>query len=453
MGTLLKVVRRPAYTAIALLLLGLAISAGTATFMLIDAVLLRPLPVEQPERLVTVSLVTPRTRIVGYSYPLYLDLSGAHRTLTGLAARATTPLSFTLGRGTERIIGEMVSGNYFDVLRVQAAVGRTLTPADDRLPGAHPVAVLSHAFWQWRLRGEPSILGKTIFLNGQPVTVVGVAAAGFTGIEVGLQPAAWIPLMMQREIMPQWGALNDRSRGFLDFIGRLSAGSAAAAAEVELAPVFKRAIDNDIRALRPSLTAERALKNQRVEVEAAPRGLSRTRRPLAQPLTVLAAAVGVAVVIAGINLARLLVSSVASIARSLTLSLAGGAFGLLAAPSIGRSLVDYIRRHASLPFAFDAALDSRALLFSLALSVLTGLLVACASLLRSPGRRRLWNGLVAVQVILSLILVVGAGLFISSLHSLRRIEPGYAREPVLLASAWGRIVSGRAIFNRPARLF
>jgi hypothetical protein len=344
-------------------------------------------------------------------------------------------LSFTLGRGTERIIGELVSGNYFDVLRVRAAVGRVLTPADDRLPGAHPVAVLSHTFWQRRLGGEPSILGKTIFLNGQPVTVVGVAAAGFSGIEVGMQPAVWIPLMMQREIMPQWGALNDRSRGFLDFIGRLGTGSTAAVAEAELAPVFKRAIDNDIRALRPSLAAERALRNQRVEVEAAPRGLSRTRQALALPLMVLAAAVGVALVIAGLNMARLLVSSVAAlIARSVTLSLAGDALGLLAAPSIGAFLVDYIRRQASLPFAFDAALDSRALLFSVALSVLTGLLVACASLLRSSGRRRLWNGLVAVQVVLSLILVVGAGLFISSLHNLRRVEPGYARERVLLAA-------------------
>ena len=222
--------RSPALAAAAVLTLALALGANTALFSLVNAVLLRPLPgIGHADRLVNVHRnAADGTTFLGLSHPDYRDLRERTRALDGLAAFNGRGASVGDGQAAPELVGiQLVSGNYFDVLGVRAAQGRLLTDTDDAVPGASPVAVISHAYWQRRLAGDPAVVGRTIRLNGFPFTVVGVGPPGFLGHFIGFPFDVWVPLAMTAQAAPGED-LGARGNDWLELVGRLAPGRTVA---------------------------------------------------------------------------------------------------------------------------------------------------------------------------------------------------------------------------------
>src|SRR5262249_12817737 len=192
--------KAPAFAAIAIASIALGIGVNAAIFTLVDQVLLRTLPVERPHELVQVTFTGMRYGNnwgdgSELSYPVYQEIRDNNRVFSGVVARFATAFHVGAGGHTERVSGELVSGNYFDVLGVGAAIGRTIGEDDDRVPGGHPVAMLSYGFWKARFSGDPAIVGSTATINGHPYTIIGIARQGFEGIEVGRPIQVFVPIM------------------------------------------------------------------------------------------------------------------------------------------------------------------------------------------------------------------------------------------------------------------
>lgn len=219
----------PGFALVIVLTLALGIGANTAIFSLMDQVLLRLLPVANPESLVQLdnpgafSGRTMNSR--SFSYPMYQDLRDQNDVFTGLIARMPAAVTLAHTGAPERAVVELVSGNTFDVLGIQAAVGRTLTPDDDRVPGAHPVVMLGHAFWMQRFNANPSVVGEVVRVNGTPMTIVGVAPRGFSGAVALAAPALFVPIMMKAQVTPTRNDLDNRRSRYLQVIGRLKTGT------------------------------------------------------------------------------------------------------------------------------------------------------------------------------------------------------------------------------------
>jgi hypothetical protein len=227
--------KSPAFTAVALLTLALGIGANTAIFSLVNAILMRPLPVVDPDQLVSLSLVNREGSGLGLlSYPDYKDLRDRNQVLAGLAAYRFAPVNLGRNGSNERVWGYLASGNYFDLLGVKAARGRTFSPEEDRAQGVHPVVVLSHGCFQRRFGGDSDIVGQTILLNGRPFTVIGIAPEGFTGTERIITPEIWVPSMMQSSIDPAAGGLDSRESAQWFTVGRLKPAVKVASAQAEL---------------------------------------------------------------------------------------------------------------------------------------------------------------------------------------------------------------------------
>ncbi|MGE0128691.1 MAG: ADOP family duplicated permease [Blastocatellales bacterium] len=458
--------KNPGFTATVLLTLALSIGATTTVFTFIDALLLRPLPVVAPGQLY--ALGTPGRDLnlnpSYFSYPFYRHLREARPQFSGLIAlMPTTSANANFGAGdTERVRAEVVSGNYFAVLGVSPAFGRTLTPEDDMTPGAHPFVVLSHDYWQRRFAGAGDVVGRNILLNGHSFMVVGVAARGFFGTRVGVSPDLWATAMMSKEVAQM--APDQRLNNWLELIARLAPGTdvrqASAAASL-------------IR--RQWLEAEAAPAGQRqaanLEFVPAGRGLSLLRGQYERPLRILMAAVALLLLLACANVATLLLSRASArqreiavrlavgagrgrlvrqlVTESLLIGLLGGALGWALAAYAGRFLLAFLPSQAQ-PWQFASNL--RVLLFAVGVSLLTGLVFGLAPALlttrtnlvvalkgdsnaSAAGRGfSAHDWLTVVQVALSLLLLIGAALMARTLANLRAVDLGYQREHVLLAS-------------------
>jgi predicted permease len=454
------------FTVVAVLTLALGIGANTAIFSLASALLLRPLPVPQPEQVVAVGrgdgMADP------LSYPDFLQLRERGTTFSGLAVHTLTGLSFSDGDRSATVAGELVSANYFDVLGVRPALGRAFTPEDDRAPGAHPVAVVTHRFWQRHLAGDGGVIGKTILLNRRRFTVVGVAPAGFAGTNTPFAVDVWMPAMMLPQMMPNFAASLGRRRDELfSGLARLKPGVTLAQAEAEIETINRHLELADPRpgGEQADSVADRALKLSRVQGISIPH----FRRMARVGTALLFAVVGTVLLIACANVANLLLARAAARRKEIAVRLAlgasrarlvrqlltesallaalGAAVGLLFALWLNRALAAF---EPPLPgswnFELDLRLDAAALVFTLALSVVTalafGLLPAwqaskpdlTAALKDEAGAegRRAWrrwlnprDALVVAQVAVSLVLLISAGLFIRSLHYARRIDPGF----------------------------
>ena len=242
METLLKdvrygfrmLVKSPGLTIVAVISLALGIGANTAIFTLVDKLLLRTLPVEQPEQLVTIASYNGEN--TSFSYPLYVDYRDRNDVFSGIMAYSSAAFSLSDEGQTERISGSIVTGNYFSVLGVNPALGRFFLPDEDQTPGAHAVAVLSYGLWKRHFNLDPAAINKTISLNNFTFTIIGVAPAEFTGVVRGTSPEIYVPMMMQAEAMPSWtGALTARTMSWLEMIGRLSPGVTRQQAQAALA--------------------------------------------------------------------------------------------------------------------------------------------------------------------------------------------------------------------------
>jgi macrolide transport system ATP-binding/permease protein len=446
-----------AFSALALASLALGIGANTTVFSLVNAVFLRPLPVEDADRLVAV--YTQDSKIAGLlpqSYANFQDYRALNPVFSSMTAYFSLGLSMT-GRGDPvPLVGQLASGDYFSTLGLKPPVGRFFGAEEDAVPGAHPVAVLSHGFWTRHFGGDPAVPGKTIHINGWPYTVIGVAPRGFHGLNSLVLVDLWFPSMMYQRVLPNPVWFTSRRALMFSSAARLKAGVSIQQAEAalqgmatELAARFPR--ENQGRTIRLVPLAHASISpNQRGTLTGAG--------------AVLMAVAGLVLLISCANVANLLLVRAGARSRefairvalgagrgrivrqmvteSVLLSLAGGALALL----LARWLRDYIwtaRPPMLRSLDFQIPLDNRVLAFTFGVSVLTGILFGLAPALRASrpdltadlkdragvappsGRFNLRAILVVLQVSLSLIALVGAGLFLRSLRAAQNADLGF----------------------------
>ncbi|HJS56650.1 MAG TPA: ABC transporter permease [Vicinamibacteria bacterium] len=463
--------KRPGFTLIAVASIALGIGANTAIFTLVDQVLLRPLPVPNPQELVQVSFNGMRYGSnwgdgSEVSYPTYAEIRDNNEVFSGMFCRFAYDIHVGDGSRTERVSAELVSGTYFPVLGVGAALGRTLAPEDDRTPGGHPVVVLSHAYWSSRFASDPAVLGRSLVVNGRSYTVVGVAERGFGGIELGRAAQVFLPVMMKAEITPGWSGLDERLMRWVRVFGRLRPGLTREAAAAAVQPLFRTGLEADLAdpefRTAPDELRKRYLEN-RIAITPGGQGRSRFRQELSGPLWVLmGTAVGV-LLIACANVANLLLARGAArqremalrhalgasrsrlvrqlLVESVLLALAGGLAGVLLA-AVGAPMVLRLFASRDAPLPVSTLPDLRILGFTFAVSTLTGILFGLTPALRSSrpdlaqtlkdqatsvagGQARLRKALVASQVAVSLLLLIAAGLFLRTLDNLLAENVGF----------------------------
>jgi predicted permease len=308
--------RSRGFAVIAIVTLALGIGANTAIFSLLNAVVFRSLPVSAPHDLVffgnadaegsTPYLASGKA----FSYPFYREFRERNQMFSNIAAIHSV-LFGTHGRlggdsDTEKISVELVSGSYFDTLGIRPAVGKLISEDNDRIPGAHPVAVASYSWWQRRLRADPAAIGETITINSTIYTLIGVAPPGFFGVTVGRSPDLWIPLMMQRQISPAWNGLSDKRFQTLHLIGRLKPVWTTRRAGEETTSIYRQIASEHAA---PAGAGElNAILHQHIELISAATGRSPFRVQFSSPLTILMAVVAVVLLIACANIANILVA-------------------------------------------------------------------------------------------------------------------------------------------------
>ena len=466
------------FTLIAVLTLGLGIGANTAIFSLIDALLLRKLPVAEPQRLALFTIAGQRSED-SFSYPLYQQFRDRNRSFSGvIAAAGTNRMRMTVsesegGAQVEPARGQMVSGNFFSALGVNAAVGRTLTEDDDRAGNQQAVAVISHGFWQRRFGGDAAVVGKRITLDDRPFTIIGVAPPKFFGIEVGGNADLWFPLQMAGN-----RALSNRSGNWLQVMGRLRPEANATRARAEMDVIFLQELAEmaERQASRSGSkwteAERRSFLDRHIELQPGAAGWTPLGDMFKKPLYILMIVIGLAQLIACANVANLLLARAVArrkeiavrlaigagrfrlirqlLTESLLLTFMGAALGLLFAQWSAHLLLTFLPQYNG-PIQINLALNSRVVGFTLVVSLLTGLLAGLAPALRATrldltsslkeqaghsngGRARLPLNkiLVVTQVALSLFLLVGAGLFVRSLRNLMYLDAGFDRENVTL---------------------
>jgi putative ABC transport system permease protein len=311
--------RNPGLTSVAVLTLALAIGANSTIFSLLSQALLRALPVRDPAQLVVLSFAGPASGHIHsdggntpghrheFSYPMYRDLRDRNDVLSGLIAAASTPIGVTWNNRAEAVSAEMVSGNYFDVLGVQPALGRLFGASDETAPGANPVAVLSFDYWKTHLAEAP-VAGKTLLVNGSPFTIVGVAAPGFRSMVWGRVPDVYVPLTMQRTVEPAWDYLPDRHSYWLNMIGRVRPGISPAKAEAAFNPLFKALRTGEFANAHDQSPKARNefIANSQLNLEGGARGFSPLRQDVRTPIVIIMCMVLLVTAMAVVNVASLL---------------------------------------------------------------------------------------------------------------------------------------------------
>ncbi len=484
--------RNPVFTLVAIASLAIGIGANTAIFSVMNAVMLKSLPVRDPQGLVM--LTDPNTSGVSIgmnngergmlTYAEFVQVRDHATTLSGLCAAQAEMNRWQIriaGGGTEEAHARLVSEEYFSVLGVDPAIGRFFTRDDGKSQGQDPYAVISYDYWQKRFGGNVSVLGTPIKMLGATLTVIGVAAPGFTGESVGDKPDFWMPMMMQPIVMPGRDWLREdlgqnlQKVMWLHVFGRLKSGVTQARAQTEIDVLFRSILENGYPSTLPPEVRKQAL-DQRIKMHDARTGAFGGRDDFAQQLKVLLGASVVVLLIACINVANLLLARATArtkevgvrlsigasrqrlirqfLTESMMLSLLGGAAGLLFAWGASRALVLLLSERRE-DFALSPSLDWRVLGFTIGVTLATGILFGLAPALRgtrvnlndslrdsgrttaSGSKLNLAKGLVIVQVALSLLLVAGAGLFLRTLWNLQSVNLGFSKEHLLMVSADG----------------
>jgi predicted permease len=467
-------IRTPLFTAVAILSLALGIGANTAIFTLLDQILLRTLPIRAPDELV---MLFQRGSHMGsnagsrmHSYPIYQDYQRRAEPLAEVIARRLVPASVSIDNRTERVEAELVSGNYFSMLGVKPAVGRIFSSQeDDQVYQGHPAVVLGHDYWTTRFASDPGVVGKKILVNNYPMTIVGVSARGFAGMDPAQATQIRVPILMKPVMLPDWTWLRieDRRARWVQVFARLKPGYTAESAAGPMQGLFRQ-----IREYEMTLPAAKdwsaysrgEFMKGTLHVERAATGYSGLRNDFSTALVVLMCMVGLVLLIACANVANLLIargflrqkeiavrlSLGASRGRlvrqllveSVTLSLLGGIAGVFLAVVLTRGLLSLVPSEGR-PLLVQAWPDLRIMGFAVVLTFLTGLVFGLLPALRASrpdlfvtlkdtvgsiagggGSLFLRKGLVTVQVALSFLLLFGAGLFVRSLQNLRVTDTG-----------------------------
>jgi predicted permease len=464
--------KSPVFLAVAVLSLALGIGANTAIFTLIHQLILQPLPVREPDRIV---MLAGRGKHYGgnngpdkLSYPMYQEIRDKNQVFSGMFCTYSGTVSATFQGRTELIGAEFVSGNYFPVLGIGAALGRTFTASDDLIQGGHPLVMLSHGYWRARFGSDPNIIGKQIVVNGRALTIIGVSPAGFDGVEPGRAPQVRIPITMKDDL-PRSDFLrlnNDRFR-WTEVFARLKPGVSIGQAQAELQPLFHQILNREVTE-PPFAKASPFVKHEFLamwmELMPGSKGRSEMRKTYSKPLFALMAIAGLVLLIACSNVANLLIARASSrqketavrlalgagrarivrqlLVESLVLAVCGGALGAVLAVAVDRALIDFMPPGHT-PISLSSTPDWTVLGFTFAVSVLSGTLFGLFPALQSTrqeladtlkdqagavirgGPAGLRKGLVVAQVSLSLLLLIGAGLFVQSLRNLKILNPGF----------------------------
>ena len=497
--------RSPLFALVAVMSLALGIGANTAIFTLLDQVLLRKLPVKEPDRLV---MLYQRANNMGSnmgsrmnSYPLYQDLQQKAEPLSEVICRRIVPASVAVDNQTERVEAELVSGNYFTMLGVPPAIGRVFNSVeDDQVYRGHPTVVISYGYWVTRFARDPNVVGKKVRVNDYPMTIVGVSAEGFSGLDPTDSPQIRVPILMKEIMMPdtEWLHVDDRRARWVQLFGRLKPGYTVQSAQPALQGLYTQ-----IRTYEMTLPAAKdwskysrdEFMKGRMLVEKAALGYSPLRNDFSLALIVLMCMVGLVLLIACANVANLLIARAfmrqreiavrlslgASRGRlvrqllveSLVLSAAGGALGIAIAFLLTRTLLSFIPQQDQ-PILVSALPDPRILSFALLLTCVTAVVFGLLPALRASrpdpwttlkdtvgsiaggtGSLFLRKGLVTIQVALSFLLLFGAGLFVRSLQNLKGIDTGVTLDNLVtfqLAPALSGYNNQRAtIFYRDLR--
>jgi predicted permease len=478
--------KSPGFTVVAVLTLALGIGANTGIFTLVNAVLLKSLPVPDPEQLFLVRHSSRFAENTRFSYPVFQNMRSAMPQSASLAAM-TWPTEFYASLGDsqpEMVQGQMVSGNYFQTLETYAALGRLLTPDDDRVVGGSPVAVISYGCWERRFGRDEGVVGRKMVVNGMPFEVIGVAAPGFFGARAGTAPDFWLPVTMQSAV--HYAQHYDETEAaqmdkpwipqpdirWLQFIVRARDRTALPMMETAINQVFRQDLQRDAAGIKDPQERQAFLR-VRLELDPGSRGLSTLRRNFSQPLLVLMAMVVLVLLIACANLANLLLARAAAreheiavrlsigasrvrlvrqtLTECLLLSIFGGVLGIAVAYWCSAIFPRWASSGAT-PIPLSLAPDARVLIFSTFVALLTGIVFGLAPAvqstrvepvraLKASGRGFLggragkaWSfkqTLVASQVALSLVLLVGAGLFLRTLRNFTELDPGFDRDHIV----------------------
>lgn len=475
-----SLLKSPVFTVVAVVSLALGIGANTAMFTLVDQILLRLLPVKDPQELVQFRLEGGRVGsqsgdgLHTFAHPQYVDFRDRNTVLSGLAGFRVEDTGLTWGDRSEMVRIGLVSGNYFDVLGVLPHAGRLLSPDDDRYKNQHPVAVLQYDFWRTRFAGKKSIIGSKIQLNGSPFTVIGVAAPGFEGTDAGIPTKIWAPVMMKPAITTNWDALDDTRDAWFYLIGRLKPGVSMAQAQSSLRVTYSQRQQEELKGeifQKFPDQKERFLK-QVFSLVPAEKGQSAIRERAEKPLIVLECLVGVVLLIACANVANLLLARAASRQKELAvrtalgasrwqivrqlliehsmLALAGGLAGLAISVPLAAGLMRFIPLNPA-DLSLTTTPDARILAFTAAITLLTALVFGLTPALRASrvdpgatlkaeagavagghGHVRLRKTLVAFQVGLATVLLVSAGLFVRTLRNLEKVDLGFKADSVVM---------------------
>jgi predicted permease len=476
--------KSPGFTAVALLSLALGIGANTAIFSLLNAVLLRPLPVYRPQQLILFG----HGKAVGsnsglpngssdlFSYPFYRTFAAQTPSFSGVTAVSSVQMGSHVsvhGGDAEPIRIDLVSGSYFQVLGVAPALGRMIAESDDRSPGSSPVAVASYGWFQRHFQGNPAAIGQSIRMQGHVYTIVGVAQPGFTGLSPAAPADLWIPLSMEKEISPGWNGLTDHDFRSLYVIGRLKPGVSLAQASASTNLLFRQIIRSEYLGDHPSPHDVAVVQHASIDLTSAAGGLPSLRLRFSAPLEILMCVVVLVLLMACANIANMLLARgvarsrevavrqalgatprrivVQLLTESLLVALAGAALGIVLAWRGSRLLLT-LAAQGSEGIPLDLTPDYRVLGFTLLVTVLTALFFGIAPALRAarleltPALKEgsgsssasangtLARSLIVGQIVLSLLLLAAAGLFLRSLNNLAHVDPGFDPQNVLVFS-------------------
>jgi putative ABC transport system permease protein len=474
--------KSPGFAAVAVLTLALGIGANTAIFGLLDQALLRALPVKEPDRLVLLRYSGSNTGHISsradnkfyFSYPMYRDLRDRNSVFSGIIATDSAQAGVQWHNQPELVYTELVSGNYFDVLGVQPALGRLLVASDDTGANANPVAVLSFDYWRRRFGSDPAIVNQSVLVNGHPFTVIGVARQGFHSAVMGDTPALFAPMTMQSQVMPGSDSLEDRRYSWLNVVARLKPGVSRAQAEAGVGPLWSAIRTDELKQIphRTESFRENFVAKSHLFLDDGARGFSPLRDDVQTPLLIVMAMVGLVALMACANVGSLLLVRAAGrlremsvryalgakwkrviqqlLVEGLLLGLAGGVLGVILAPRISSVLINLIWGSSGTELPLSPQVDLRILVFNFALAVSASLLFSLApaaqfwrpnlapalkqQVITGGGPLRFRRVAVGVQVGLSLLLLVGAGLFARTLRNLKSLDVGFATDHLITFS-------------------
>ena len=474
--------KNPGFTAIAALTLAVGIGANAAIFSLVDQVLLKQLPVTEPDRLVQLKFVgsdTGHTDSYGgdnelyFSYPMYRDLRDQNAVFSGMLAMFPKQVGMQWKNSSSLVKSELVSGNYFSVLGVKPALGRLFEPEDSPTGGASPLVVLSYRYWTQHFASDPAVINQGVMINGNSFTIIGVAQPGFDSVIGGTNPDIFVPITMKAKMTPGWDELEDRRSKWLNIVARLKAGITTQQAEAGITPLWKSIRTTELQSItsHSQRFRDQFVAKSSLTLLDASRGFSPLREQMRVPLLILMGMVGLLTLMATANVGSLLLVRATGRMREmsvryslgatrgrvigqllmegLALGLLGGAVGLVLSPLLAKALIALITPSSPGEMSpLSASPDKMVVLFCFLVSVGASVLFSLAPIIQfyrprvtETLRQQTGTGevtharfrriTVGVQVALSLILLVGAGLFSRTLSNLKSVNVGFVTDHLL----------------------